>query len=151
MRARLVSLDEIADISLSRAIVLVGRDLRCDARIHSPRVSRLHCCLAWHHGVLSVRDLGSKNGTRINDRFARAGWLRHGDELSIAHLRYRLDANDRPSRLIGRLLQFRPSATEDIGQSEASLGRSTNQDDPAIRREADVTLQNCAPKPSRVD
>src|SRR5262245_37089064 len=102
MRTRLVSLDEIADIALSRAILLVGRDLRCDARIHSPRVSRLHCCLAWHHGVLSVRDLGSKNGTRINGRFARAGWLRPGDELSIAHLRYRLEANNRPSRLIGR-------------------------------------------------
>jgi pSer/pThr/pTyr-binding forkhead associated (FHA) protein len=90
--ARLVSLDGNADIPLDRAVLLVGRHLRCDARIDSRRVSRLHCCLAWDHGELNVRDLGSTNGTRINGRPAEAGRLRAGDELSIAHLRYRLES-----------------------------------------------------------
>jgi len=38
-----------------------------------------------------VRDLGSTNGIRINGQRVEVGRLRPGDELSIAHIRYRLD------------------------------------------------------------
>jgi pSer/pThr/pTyr-binding forkhead associated (FHA) protein len=37
-----------------------------------------------------VRDLGSTNGIRINGMRVETGRLRPGDELSIAHFRYRL-------------------------------------------------------------
>ena len=37
-----------------------------------------------------VRDLGSTNGIRINGMRVETGSLRLGDELSIAHIRYRL-------------------------------------------------------------
>jgi pSer/pThr/pTyr-binding forkhead associated (FHA) protein len=91
-----VSLDGNSDIALDRAGLLVGRPCRCDARIDSLRGSRLHCCLAWHPGELNVRDLGSTNGTRINGRPAETGRLRAGDELSIAQLRFRLEADRGP-------------------------------------------------------
>jgi pSer/pThr/pTyr-binding forkhead associated (FHA) protein len=96
--ARLVSLDGGADIPLDRSVVLVGRHARCDARIDSLRVSRLHCTLTWHQGELAVRDLGSTNGTRINGRTDEAGKLRAGGELWIAHVRYRLVDDESPSR-----------------------------------------------------
>jgi len=38
-----------------------------------------------------VRDLGSTNGIRINGQRVEVGRLRPSDELSIAHIRYRLD------------------------------------------------------------
>jgi hypothetical protein len=44
------------------------------------------------HGDLIVRDLGSTNGIRINGQRVEMGRLRPGDELSIAHIRFRLDA-----------------------------------------------------------
>jgi FHA domain len=90
MTARLVSLDGREDIAFDRAVLLVGRDIQCDAQIASLRVSRRHCCLSWHRDGVEVRDLGSANGTRINGRRSDSGRLRPGDELSIAHLRYRL-------------------------------------------------------------
>jgi pSer/pThr/pTyr-binding forkhead associated (FHA) protein len=92
MPTRLVSLDGNADIPLDRALLLVGRHPRCDARLDSFRVSRLHCCLSLHRDEIVVRDLVSTNGTRINGQRAETGRLRAGDELSIAHLRYRLEA-----------------------------------------------------------
>jgi pSer/pThr/pTyr-binding forkhead associated (FHA) protein len=91
MTLRLVCLDGHADISLDRAIVVVGRHRWCDARIASPRVSRRHCCLALENEWILVRDLGSTNGTRINGQQVETGVLRPGDELSIAHCRYRLE------------------------------------------------------------
>ena len=91
MTARLVALDEGADIVLDRAMVVVGRHPACDARLDSLRVSRHHCCMMQENGEVVVRDLGSTNGIRINGQRVEMGRLKPGDELSIAHIRYRLD------------------------------------------------------------
>ena len=91
MTARLVALDEGQDIVLDRAMVVVGRHPACDARLDSLRVSRHHCCMMQESGDVVVRDLGSTNGIRINGQRVEMGRLKPGDELSIAHIRYRLD------------------------------------------------------------
>ena len=91
MTARLVALDEGQDIVLDRVMVVVGRHPACDARLDSLRVSRHHCCMMQESGEVVVRDLGSTNGIRINGQRVEMGRLKPGDELSIAHIRYRLD------------------------------------------------------------
>jgi len=89
--ARLVSLAGGPEISVCRALIVVGRHPLCDVRLDSIRVSRRHCCLTEVEGEVVVRDLGSLNGTLINGRRVEAGRLRPGDELTIANLRYRLE------------------------------------------------------------
>ncbi|WP_165073969.1 FHA domain-containing protein [Paludisphaera rhizosphaerae] len=91
MNARLVALDDGPDIDLNQAMVVVGRHPACDARLDSLRVSRHHCCMTHTNGELLIRDLGSTNGIRINGQRVEIGRLKPGDELSIAHIRYRLD------------------------------------------------------------
>jgi predicted component of type VI protein secretion system len=91
MPLRLVAIDEGPDIPIDRAMVIVGRHPQCDARLDSIRVSRRHCCMTPEEGGLIVRDLGSTNGIRINGQRVEEGHLRVGGELSIAHIRYRLD------------------------------------------------------------
>jgi len=91
MAVRLVALDEGPDIPLDREMLVVGRHPQCDARLDSIRVSRRHCCMTPDHGEVVVKDLGSTNGIRINGQRVEKGRLRPGDELSIAHIRYRLD------------------------------------------------------------
>jgi pSer/pThr/pTyr-binding forkhead associated (FHA) protein len=91
MPVRLVALDEGPDIVLDRAMVVVGRHPQCDTRLDSLRISRHHCCMTQDQNDVVVRDLGSTNGIRINGQRVEVGRLRPGDELSIAHIRYRLD------------------------------------------------------------
>jgi pSer/pThr/pTyr-binding forkhead associated (FHA) protein len=93
MPARLVALDEGPDIMLDRTMVVVGRHPQCDARLDSLRISRHHCCMSMtqDQNEVMVRDLGSTNGIRINGQRVEVGRLRPGDELSIAHIRYRFD------------------------------------------------------------
>jgi pSer/pThr/pTyr-binding forkhead associated (FHA) protein len=91
MPLRLVCLDGYADITLDRALVVVGRHRWCHVRIASPRVSRRHCRLALDRDGVLVRDLGSTNGIRINGQRVDWGVLRPGDELSIADCRYHLE------------------------------------------------------------
>ena len=91
MAIRLVALDEGPDIPIDREMLIVGRHPQCDARLDSIRVSRRHCCMSQDSGDVVVRDLGSTNGIRINGQRVEKGRVRIGDELSIAHIRFRLD------------------------------------------------------------
>jgi pSer/pThr/pTyr-binding forkhead associated (FHA) protein len=102
MPTRLVALDGEDDILLDRALLLIGRHPRCDVRLPSFRVSRIHCCVSRDRDAIFVRDLGSTNGIRINGRRAEIGRLGLGDELSIAHLRYRLEADQLPMESDGQ-------------------------------------------------
>ncbi len=105
MSARLIALDEGMDIVLDRSMIVIGRHPQCEARLDSLRVSRRHCCMARTDEEVVVRDLGSTNGIRINGRRVESGRLRPGDELSIAHIRYRLevDGNDSPLTVAGSI------------------------------------------------
>ena len=92
MPARLVSLSGRLDIELSGILIVVGRHRDCDVRVDSSRVSRRHCCLVLCHDDVVIRDLSSMNGTWINGlRVEATVALHHGDVLSVAHLRYRLE------------------------------------------------------------
>ena len=91
MSARLTALDGGPDILIDQDMVVVGRHPSCDTRLDSLRLSRHHCCLTQEDGEIIVRDLGSTNGIRINGERVKAGRLRLGDELAIAHYRYRVD------------------------------------------------------------
>jgi pSer/pThr/pTyr-binding forkhead associated (FHA) protein len=94
MSSRFVAIDEGPDITLDRAMVVVGRHPDCDTRLKSLRVSRHHCCMTCENEQVVVRDLGSTNGIRINGMRVLTGRLRPGDELSIAHYRFRLEDED---------------------------------------------------------
>jgi pSer/pThr/pTyr-binding forkhead associated (FHA) protein len=94
MYARFVAIDEGPDINLDRAMVVVGRNPNCDTRLNSVLVSRHHCCMRRENDQVVVRDLGSTNGIWINGTRVETGSLRPGDELSIAHIRYRLEGEE---------------------------------------------------------
>ena len=91
MPARLVSLSGHPSLAVVASLTMIGRDRGCDVRIESSRVSRRHCCVAIERDALLVRDLSSRNGTFINGTRIGRGRLRAGDELAIAHLRYRVE------------------------------------------------------------
>ena len=47
--------------------LVVGRDEKCELRMASSDVSREHCKIRIEDGSIFVTDLGSSNGTQIND------------------------------------------------------------------------------------
>jgi hypothetical protein len=98
MSARLVPLnDRLAPpILLQRPVLLVGRHAECDIRLDRPQISRRHCCVAQACERLVIRDLGSHNGLRVNGRVVEEAQLRPGDEVAIAHLIYRYEAEPAP-------------------------------------------------------
>jgi pSer/pThr/pTyr-binding forkhead associated (FHA) protein len=66
----------------TRAEVTLGRERGCDCRLADKTVSARHARLAYHHGQWWVEDLGSKNGTYLNqERISQAVVVTEGDEL----------------------------------------------------------------------
>ena len=95
-RVVLVALDEGADIEVTSGMTIVGRHPQCDARLDSLRISRRHAGLIAQGAKVLVRDLGSTNGTWINERRCESGTAEIGDEIRFAHIRYRVTDGRQP-------------------------------------------------------
>jgi hypothetical protein len=96
MPAHLLALNEGPPILLDKPILLLGRDLECDIRLDSRKISRRHCCIAQIGEHLAIRDLGSTNGVRVNGIRVLEGHLKAGDELTIGNFRYQVYWGDVP-------------------------------------------------------
>lgn len=69
------------------AIKTVGRAIRADFIVDAALVSRFHCRLsALADGLLKVEDLGSTNGTFVNDRRVQRATLVPGDRLRVGRV-----------------------------------------------------------------
>ena len=61
----------------------IGRDTTCDVTIDDPGTSRRHVRFSATTAGFIVEDLGSKNGTLVNDAPATSQPLRDGDQVLI--------------------------------------------------------------------
>jgi len=73
------------------ALVILGRARECDCVVPEPSVSRRHASLRRDGERWLLRDLGSRNGTRVNGlRVVEETEVRPGDRVSLGEVRYRL-------------------------------------------------------------
>ena len=68
---------------------LIGRSEECHLRPQSSRVSRRHTMIVVREGYVAVRDLGSSNGTYVNDeKIEGEKELKNGDQLKVGPLEF---------------------------------------------------------------
>ncbi len=78
-------------LKLSDGVTSVGRHDDCWIRIKSSQVSRRHCEIFESGGKLTIRDLGSSNGTYVNGkRVLGQQALTPGDELTLGAVTLRV-------------------------------------------------------------
>lgn len=65
----------------------IGRSAECDISIPVEEISRRHALVKPNAEGLMVEDLGSSNGTYINNKRVQAGQLLPGDELRLDQVR----------------------------------------------------------------
>src|SRR5690606_19431809 len=70
-------------VELSATPVVIGRSRDSDVCIAHDTVSRQHCVVWDDDGVFRVRDLGSTNGTRVNDATVQEAALGNGDRILL--------------------------------------------------------------------
>jgi two-component system cell cycle response regulator len=69
--------------SLDRPQTVVGRSSRADIQIDEESISRSHCKFLNNGDHASVHDLGSTNGTYVNDELVEEYVLRNGDQIKV--------------------------------------------------------------------
>ena len=72
--------------------VVIGRAAECDISVPADEISRRHALVKPTPDGLSVEDLGSSNGTYINNKRVQHGFLNPGDELRLDAVRFILVA-----------------------------------------------------------
>jgi DNA-binding CsgD family transcriptional regulator len=70
-------------LALQNGEYRLGRSPACDIHIRDPAISRAHAELTVSHGRCTVRDLGSRNGTMVNDERVQERALVVGDCLRL--------------------------------------------------------------------
>lgn len=73
---------EVVSLAVINDLV-IGRDSGCDLTFADVRLSRRHCKITSNNMGVWVEDLGSTNGTRVNDRAVRRKRLQDGDVLMV--------------------------------------------------------------------
>jgi diguanylate cyclase (GGDEF)-like protein len=70
-------------VDVGETPVIVGRSHECDLQIPHPSVSRQHCSIWREADGYRVRDLGSTNRTRVNERGIDVSDLADGDHITV--------------------------------------------------------------------
>ena len=77
---------ETACRSIQQTEAILGRDPACDIALNDDGVSARHARLSYHHGQWWLEDIGSTNGTRLNQSpLATPTVITSGDQIECGH------------------------------------------------------------------
>eukprot|EP00752_Nemacystus_decipiens_P016080 g14376.t1 len=85
------------DFPLVKDRVVIGRKVNCDLRIPLTAVSRQHCELTIDGDTVTVKDLGSSNGTYHNAVRVQEANLAAGDELVVGPVVFTMIIDGQPA------------------------------------------------------
>lgn len=92
-------------IPLTAGKFLIGREHDCHLRPNSELISRHHCVFTVDEFTVRLRDLGSTNGTLVNDERIRGGVvLKAGDRITVGKLDFQLVVDGLPVSSIDETL-----------------------------------------------
>lgn len=76
-------------MQLAAKPITIGRDPANTLTLDDPNVSRFHAVIEPRSRGVLVRDLSSRNGTRVNGTPVSSAWLTPGDQIAIGAFRFR--------------------------------------------------------------
>jgi len=81
-------------------VTVIGRRRNCDLHIALDSVSRRHCQLSREGDQLTIKDLGSRNGTFLNGKQVASSPLNAGDVIKIGPLVFTLQVDGVPEDIM---------------------------------------------------
>ncbi len=121
---------EKREFQLDKPRTVIGRKNNCDLRIPLPSVSRQHCEVLFDETPgargLSLRDLGSSNGTFLNGEPVVEISLSPGDQISIGPVAFVVVIDGNPSEIhLRRDLMRLPDSDNDDHADSGSSSQDT--------------------------
>ncbi len=91
-------------VPLSNERTLVGRLDDCQIRIRSGKISRHHCEIINDGSSLTLKDLGSSNGTFLNQEQVEESTLNAGDLVAVGSMVFLVQIDGSPEEFEPELL-----------------------------------------------
>jgi len=85
------------EIPLPAPTTVIGRRPDCNLQIPAKDVSRLHCQIAIEGGAVTLKDLGSTNGTYVNGERVDEAVLRPGDKVRVGPVVFTVQIDGQPA------------------------------------------------------
>lgn len=83
------------DFELPPKPLTIGRSPQADLQIADERISRIHCGIRFESGTFILKDLGSTNGTWVNESRVQEARLRFGDAIRVGHFMLSFESKPR--------------------------------------------------------
>ncbi len=110
---------------------VIGRKEDCDLRIPLGEISRKHAVIILEKDVVTIRDLGSANGTYVNNKRISEQELAAGDHVVVGPVVFTVQVNGQPP-------DIRPVHTRLESRSATSIPRKAGAESSAFGEEDDV-------------
>lgn len=130
---------------LGKNRIVIGRKVNCDLRIPLTSVSRQHCELLVDGDRVTVKDLGSSNGTYHNAVRVQEATLAAGDELTVGPVVFTLFVDGQPDEVkpVRTIVKSERSGSHAaLAQQNSSAASSPPEESqtvaPKAKEEADV-------------
>lgn len=95
--------------------ITIGREEGNSIQLNDDRISRFHLKIQQDHEDVVLTDLGSTNGSRVNNEEVQLRILRHGDMISVGRSTLLFGTREEIGQQMEKLT---PSAVEHEGSSE---------------------------------
>jgi pSer/pThr/pTyr-binding forkhead associated (FHA) protein len=89
--------EDVKEVRLAKSEVVLGRDPGCDCILNDKTVSNRHACLSFHHQLWWLEDLGSTNGTFLNQELISSPLVvTNGDKITCGKINLAISFENQP-------------------------------------------------------
>ena len=104
---------------LGNGKTVIGRGEECGLRIPLAEISRKHTALIVTEDAVTIRDLGSANGSYVNNRRVSEQELEAGDHIVVGPVVFTLEIDGEPANI--KPVQTRLEARPEAGDMEETV------------------------------
>jgi len=121
---------------------LIGRSPACNLRIPLAHISKEHCRIYFEESVPKIRDLGSRNGTYLNDHRISEAIINAGDIIKLGPLRFMFQIDGKPFTQKPAKESSEQNKTKNINKETKQSDDSAEQKKPdSLQEETDTSAQ----------
>lgn len=110
--------------------ITIGREEGNSIQLNDDRISRFHLKIQQDHGDIVLTDLGSTNGSRVNNEEVQLRILRHGDLISVGRSTLLFGTRKEISQQVGKIA---PSAVEREANSDSLSSSDSSSENSDLR------------------